>query len=83
MPNSIDPKPKLDPKDQHIPKLNIQARKTFEAPRDPEPEGSEKPNKKYYDPRACMRSAEDQGPRNLLSRGVRVFLVFQGLGIRM
>ena len=23
------------------------------------PEGEEKPNKKYYDPRACIRSAED------------------------
>ena len=23
------------------------------------PEGEEKPNKKYYDPRACIRSAEE------------------------
>jgi hypothetical protein len=30
------------------------------------PEGEEKPNKKYYDPRACIRSAEESTVKRTL-----------------
>ena len=32
------------------------------------PEGEEKPNKKYYDPRACIRSAEESTVKRVLGR---------------
>ena len=48
------------------------------------PEGEEKPNKKYYDPRACIRSAEESTVKRTLGAegGVKNGRVFLVVGLR-